>query len=104
MLGRLAAAVLLAVLLRGCVHYEYEHEFWLQVDGSGSVVVAGQPRFWAAFKGLQRPGADAASLRQAARELFERSGLRVQKVKLTRREGQPQLYVAAEFTDVNRLS
>src|SRR5918996_5004466 len=100
MLGRVAAAVLLAALFRGCVHYEYEHEFWLKVDGSGTVRVTGQPRLWAAFKGVKRPEADAAALRQAARELFERSGLRVRRVALTRRDGQRYLSVVADFPDV----
>ena len=35
MLPRLAAVLLLAAGLRGCLTYEYEHEFWLRVDGSG---------------------------------------------------------------------
>jgi hypothetical protein len=103
MLGRLAALVLLAAGLRGCVAYEYEHEFWLDVDGSGTVFVSGQPALWAAFKGFERPEADASALRQAARELFERSGLRVRKVAVTRRHGRRYLFVAAEFDAVNRL-
>lgn len=103
MLGRLAAVVLLAAGLRGCVVYEYEHEFWLQVDGSGTVFVTGQPALWAAFKGLERPEAEPAALRQAARDLFERSGLRVRRVTVTRRSGRPYLFVAADFDDVNRL-
>jgi hypothetical protein len=103
MLGRLAALVFLAAGLRGCVAYEYEHEFWLDVDGSGTVFVSGQPALWATFKGFERPEADASALRQAARELFERSGLRVRKVAITRRHGRRYLFVAAEFDAVNRL-
>jgi hypothetical protein len=103
MIGRLAALVLLAAGLRGCVAYEYEHEFWLDVDGSGTVFVSGQPALWGAFKGFERPDADASALRQAARELFERSGLRVRKVAITRRHGRRYLFVAAEFDAVNRL-
>jgi hypothetical protein len=103
MLGRLAALVLLAVSLRSCVVYEYEHEFWLEVDGSGTVFVTGQPRLWGAFKGLARADADASELRRAARELFERSGLRVRRVTVTHRRGQSYLFVAADFDNVNRL-
>lgn len=103
MLGRLAALVLLAAGLRGCVAYEYEHEFWLDVDGSGTVFVTGQPALWAAFKGLERPDAEASALRQAARELFERSGLRVRRVAVTRRGGRRYLFVGADFDAVNRL-
>jgi hypothetical protein len=103
MLGRLAAVLLLAAGIPGCVVYEYEHEFWLEVDGSGTVFVTGTPALWTAFKGLARPGAQADALRPAARELFERSGLRVRRVTVTRRGGRPYLFVAADFDDVNRL-
>ena len=91
--------------LRGCVTYEYEHEFWLDVDGSGTVYVTGRPELWAAMKGLagaRSPDEDAA--RGAARELFESSGLRVRRVTLTHRGGRPYLFVSADFDDVNRLA
>ena len=104
---RLPALLALALLatLRACVAYEYEHEFWLRTDGSGTVFVTGRPSLWTAFKGLgsdQDP--EGAATRDAARALFERSGLRVRRVTLTRREGRPYLFVAADFADVNRLA
>jgi hypothetical protein len=100
----IAAALLLAFSLRGCVAYEYEHEFWLKVDGSGSVNVTGRPDLWTAFKGLSRADeAGGDGMRQAARALFERSGLRVRRVTLTSRGGQRYLFVAADFSDVNRI-
>lgn len=101
---RLAALALLAAGLRGCVVYEYEHEFWLKVDGSGSVYVTGRPELWRAFKGLQADGDDADALRKAARDLFERAGLRVRKVTLTHRRGRPYLFLSANFDDVNALA
>ena len=101
---RLAAMVLLAAGLRGCVAYEYEHEFWLKVDGSGSVYVTGRPELWRAFKGLQAQGDDADALRQAARDLFERSGLRVRKVTITHRGGRAYLFLSANFADINALA
>jgi hypothetical protein len=101
---RLAALALLAAGLRGCVAYEYEHEFWLKVDGSGSVYVTGRPELWRAFKGLQVQGEDKDALRQAARDLFERAGLRVRKVTITHRRGRPYLFLSANFDDVNALS
>jgi hypothetical protein len=67
------------------------------------VFVSGQPALWAAFKGFERPDAEASALRSAARELFERSGLRVRKVSVTRRHGRRYLFVAADFDAVNRL-
>jgi len=104
MLARLAAALLLAAGLRGCVAYEYEHEFWLKVDGSGSVYVTGRPELWRAFKGLQARGDDADALRKAARDLFEGAGLRVRKVTITHRRGRAYLFLSANFDDVNALA
>ena len=87
---RLGACVLLAAGLRACTVYEYEHEFWLRVDGSGSVSVTGRPELWVAFKGLGRPeDPDGTATREAVRALFERSGLSVNRVTLTRRSGRP---------------
>jgi hypothetical protein len=101
--GLLVAAVM-AVSLRGCIKYEYEHEFWLDVDGSGTVYVTGRPSLWAAFKGVAASDDRADESRRAARELFERSGLRVRRVTWTKREGRPYLFVSADFPDVNALS
>jgi hypothetical protein len=101
---RAVLALLLAATLRGCVAYEYEHEFWIRVDGSGSVNVTGRPELWVAMKGLRgAETADDGAARQAVRALFESSGLRVRRVTLTHRRGRPYLFVAADFEDVNRL-
>lgn len=102
MAARLALILLLAAGLRSCLRYEYEHEFWLEVDGSGRVNVTGRPDLWAAFKGLT-PGGDEDALRQGARDLFARSGLHVRRVELIHRRGRAYLYVSARFDDVNRL-
>jgi hypothetical protein len=105
MLPRLAAMLLAATALRACVSYEYEHEIWLRVDGSGTVNVTGRPALWTAFKSLPLdPQGDPESLKQAARELFERSGLEVRRVTLTTRHGRRYLFVSADFADVNRIS
>ncbi len=105
MIPRLLLSLLLAASLNSCVVYEYEHEFWLRVDGSGSVTVTGRPSLWVVFKELGRAeDPDGTATREAARTLFERSGLRVRRVTLTKRAGRPYLYVSADFTDVNRLS
>jgi hypothetical protein len=104
MLARLAACILLAAGLRGCVAYEYEHEFWLRVDGSGTVNVTGRPELWTAFKG---PDAAASTrvgpTRESVRALFERSGLEVKRVTLTERSGRQYLFVSADFKDLNAL-
>ncbi len=105
MLKRLFALGLLATGARACLTYEYEHEFWLRVDGSGTVNVTGRPALWTAFKGLGDPkDPDATATRDAARALFERAGLRVRRVTLTRRGGHPYLFVSADFPDVSALS
>jgi len=102
MAARLALALLLAAGLHSCIRYEYEHELWLDVDGSGRVNVTGRPDLWAAFKGLP-PEGDEGALRQRARDVFERSGLRVRRVNVTHRGGRAYLFVAAAFDDVNRI-
>jgi hypothetical protein len=104
-MARAILALLLAVSLRGCVAYEYEHEFWLRVDGSGTVNVTGRPELWAAMKGLAgAQAADEDQARAALRALFESSGLRVGRVTLTHRRGRPYLFVSATFDDVNTLA
>jgi len=104
MLPRLAAALLLVTALRGCITYEYEHEIWLRVDGSGAVNVTGRPALWTAFKSLPLDEGDPDAMKKAARDLFERSGLQVKRVTVTKRRGHPYLFVSAEFRDVNRIS
>jgi hypothetical protein len=101
---RLATVLVMAAALRGCVTYEYEQEFWLKVDGSGTVYVTGRPDLWAAFKGLRAGDPEGKATRDAAHALFERAGLQVNRVLLTRRGGRAYLFVSADFEDVNRLS
>jgi hypothetical protein len=109
-MARVVLALLLAASLRGCVAYEFEHEFWLRVDGSGSVNVTARPELWAAMKGLKGAsptspsGAGPTDGRDAVRALFEASGMRVRRVTLTHRGGRPYLFIAADFPDVNRLA
>jgi hypothetical protein len=102
MVSRLATLALLAAALRGCIAYEYEHEFWVRVDGTGRVHTTGRPELWAAFKGARLP-ADEEGLKQGVRQLFERSGLRVRRVTVTHRQGLPNVFIAADFEDVNKL-
>ena len=105
MVPRLAVGLLLLLTLPGCLTYEYEHEFWLRVDGSGTVNVTGRPALWTAFKALGDPeDPDGTATKEAVRELFERSGLEVERVTLTHRRGQAYLFVSASFSDVSRLS
>jgi hypothetical protein len=104
MVPRVALALLLATALRGCIHYEYEHEFWLRVDGSGTVNVTGRPGLWTAFKGLPLDENDPEGMKKAVRGLFESSGLEVRRVTVVRRRGHRYVFVSADFKDVNRIS
>ncbi len=104
MIPRLAAALLLVTALRGCLTYEYEHEIWLQVDGSGVIHVTGRPALWTAFKSLPLDESDPEAMKKAARKLFEESGLDVRRVTVTKRRGRLYLFVSAAFADVNRIS
>lgn len=103
-MSRLAVVLLLALSLRGCVAYEFEHEFWIRVDGSGTVNVTARPELWGAMKGVRVSPTDEDAAGQTVRALFESSGLRVRRVTLTHRAGRPYVFVAADFTDVNRLA
>jgi hypothetical protein len=104
MVPRVAATLLMAAGLQGCLAYEYEHEFWLRVDGSGTVNVTGRPALWAAFKGLGNPDDPKVVSPEAVRSAFEKAGLRVRRAVVTRRGGRPYLFVSADFGDVNALS
>jgi hypothetical protein len=104
MLPRLAAALLMAAGLRGCLTYEYEQEFWLRVDGSGTVNVTGRPELWTAFKNLGDLGDPRTVTPEAARALFAKAGLRVRRAVVTTRGGRDYLFVSADFRDVNALS
>jgi hypothetical protein len=69
------------------------------------VNVTGRPALFLAFKGLGTPlDEEAATTREAVRQLFERAGLRVRLVTLTHRAGRAYLFVSADFGDVNKLT
>jgi hypothetical protein len=104
MVPRLAAVLFMAAGLRGCLTYEYEHEFWVRVDGSGTVNVTGRPELWTAFKGLGDPGDPRTVTPEAVQALFTKAGLRVRRAVITSRGGRPYLFVAADFRDINALS
>jgi hypothetical protein len=101
---RILLALLLAASLRACVAYEYEHEFWLNVDGSGSVYFTARPDLWEAFKQYPLPNDKEDAARASVQVLFERSGLTVRRTRVTHRGGRTYVFVSADFADVNRLS
>jgi hypothetical protein len=105
MLPRLTLALLVAVAVPGCLSYEYEHEIWLRVDGSGTVNLTGRPALFVAFKGIGRAeDPEGTVTRQAVRQAFEQSGLTVRRVTLTRRRGHQYLFISADFKDLAQLA
>jgi hypothetical protein len=100
----LLVVLLLSGALRGCVVYEYEHEFWVHTDGSGQVNVTGRPELWTAFKGVGSPGDPSTVTEDAVRELFERSGLDVRRVRKVHRRGHDYVFADVRFDDVNKLA
>jgi hypothetical protein len=104
MRARFAILGLLSLLLTGCLRYEYEHEFWLKVNGSGVVHVTAQPWLWNAFKGVgSLSDPESTVTPEIVQDLFTRAGLRVRRVTLVRRDGRPYIFIAAEFDDISRL-
>jgi hypothetical protein len=97
-------ALLSVVVLAGCTRYEYEQEFWLKVDGSGTVRVTGRPALWSAFKGVGQPENPERTIsNETLRRVFDRSGLRVRRVQRARRAGHTFFLVSADFKNVNTL-
>ena len=54
MLSRGLLVLLLASPLGGCLAYEFDHELWLRVDGSGTVNVTGRPELARPLPGMER--------------------------------------------------
>ena len=69
---RFLSILVLAASFRGCVTYEFEHEFWLNTDGSGSFVVTAPPWVWNAAKNVgEARDLDATVNEQRVAALFD---------------------------------
>lgn len=85
--------------------YEFEHEFWLRTDGSGSFVITAPPWVWKAVKNVGDPAKlDATVNEQAVAALFENAAVSNTRVKKVTRAGRAYITVAADFSDINALS
>ena len=105
MVPRVALALLLATALRGCITYEYEHEFWLRWTARARSTSTGRPGLWTAFKGLPLDENDPRRDEEGGdRELFERLRARGPAGHGHARRGHRYLFVSADFKDVNRIS
>lgn len=102
---RLLSILVLAASLQGCVAYEFEHEFWLKTDGSGSFVITAPPWIWNAVKNVGDAGKlDATVNEETVAALFRSIPVRNARVRKVTRDGRPYITVSADFDDVNALS
>ena len=84
--------------------YEFEHEFWLKTDGSGSFVVTAPPWVWNAVKNVgDRTSLDATVNEQSVGAIFQSSAISNLRVRKVTRQGRPYITVAADFSDINAL-
>lgn len=101
---RFLSILILAASLRGCITYEFEHEFWVNTDGSGSLVVTAPPWLWNAMKNVgDARNIDATVTPEAVGALFDSPALQKVRSKLVTRAGRPYITVSASFTDINAL-
>ena len=97
---RFLSILVLAASIRGCVTYEFEHEFWLNTDGSGSFVVTAPPWVWNAVKNVgEARNLDATVTPQSVAVIFNDPAILNARVKKVTRKGQPYITVAADFAD-----
>lgn len=105
--GRLAAPILLVLLIwlaAGCVRYEYEEEFFLEIDGSGQIYLNGSRELFASLRGVGGSPDPHFVTAEALRRFYESPDLEVVSVKSSRREGKQYFHLRARFQDLSRLS
>ena len=101
---RLLSILLLAASLRGCITYEFEHEFWINTDGSGSFVVTAPPWVWNAVKNVgDAKDVDRTVTAESVGALFQSPVFQKVRSKKVTRAGRPYITVSAGFTDINAL-
>ena len=96
--------LLLAASARSCVTYEFDHEFWLNTNGSGSFIVTAPPWVWNSVKNVgDSRNIETTVTATAIADLFRNAAFSSVRVKTATRGGQPYITVAASFSDVNAL-
>lgn len=101
---RLLSMLLLAATLRGCVTYEFDQEFWLKTDGSGSFTVTAPLWVWNAVKNVgQATDLDATVNEETVGAVFQDAAILKPRVKKTTQNGHPYITVSGDFTNVNSL-
>ena len=85
--------------------YEFEHEFWVRTDGSGSFVITAPPWVWNAVKNVGDPAnLDATVNERTVAALFENTAISNTRVRKVTRGGRAYITVAADFSDLNALA
>lgn len=101
---RFLSILVLAASLQGCVAYEFEHEFWLKTDGSGSFVVTAPPWVWNSIKGARNPAnPEAPPDEQSVAALFDNPAVSKLRVREVKRQGRSYITAAGDFSDINAL-
>jgi len=86
------------------VTYEFEQEFWLKTDGSGSFEVTAPPWIWNVVKNVgQATNLDATVNDQALTALFNDRAILNPRVTRGSRNGRSNLTVTGDFSNVNAL-
>ncbi len=101
---RLFSIFVLAASLGGCATYEFEHEFWVKVDGSGSFAVTAPPWVWNAVKNVGDPrNLETTVNEQTITALFQDPAIQSLRVRTSTRSGRTHITATADFFDINRL-
>jgi len=84
--------------------YEYDEEINLSLDGSATMFVNGSVPALVALRGIPlNPGQSAPLDREAVRQFFTSSGVRVARIGTSRRSGRRFVHVRLEVSDVRTL-
>ena len=84
--------------------YEYDEEINLSLDGSATMFVNGSVPALMALRGMPLDPGPAAPLdREAVRQFFTSSGVRVARIGTSRRNGRRYVHVKLEVSDVRTL-
>lgn len=93
--GRFVRLGLCLTLLGSCTRYDYEEEFRIDADGSGTVRVSASEKLW---RGIHNLGRDGEELTTASVEqLYQSESLRISSVTETRRLGEKFVHVQMDF-------
>ncbi len=86
------------------MNYEFEHEFWIRTDGSGSLRVTAPAWVWNAVKNVgEARNLDGTVNEESVGALFREPAFQKPRVTTSTRAGNRYLTVSAGFSDINSL-